>query len=107
MITTAAVECLERIFNPALKYKRAGVVLSKIVSRSSITPSLFEEIDGSNRKRSKSRNLMKAVDELNFGESDHIVKLASQLTKGHVGHNDGYSSSFGSPLPDSGMRGRK
>ena len=107
MITTAAVECLERIFNPALKYKRAGVVLSKIVSRSSITPSLFEEIDGSDRKRSKSRNLMKAVDELNFGESDHIVKLASQLTKGHVGHNDGYSSSFGSPLPDSGVRGGK
>ncbi len=105
-ITKAAVGCLERIFNPSLKYKRAGVVLSRINPRRSITPSLFEE-EGISIKRSKSRDLMKAVDGLNSGEREHVVKLASQLTKGHVGHNDGYSSSFASPIPDSGVRGGK
>ncbi len=89
VITSAAIECLKRIFNSELKYKRAGVMLSKIVPRSAIAPSLFEEIGKTNERQSKSRNLMKAVDELNFSaKDDHIIKLASQLTKGHVGHND-------------------
>ena len=100
MITTAAVEALDRIFNPNLKYKRAGVVLTKITPRQSITPSLFEDVEHHNRMVEKSRKLMQAVDGLNVGVKDHLVKLASQLTKGHVGHNDGYSSSFGAPLPE-------
>ena len=45
---------------------------------------------------------MKTIDGLNFGNYNHVVKLASQLTAGQSGHNDGYSSSFGAPLPDSG-----
>lgn len=102
-ITTAAVACLEHIFNPALKYKRAGVVLSKIVPKAASAPSLFDE-EG-NMRKSRSGRLMKAVDGLNFGVKEHVVKLASQLTKGHSGHNEGYSSSFGAPLPDSGCRG--
>lgn len=99
-ITTAAVEGLVKIFNPNLKYKRAGVVLSKITPRRALTPSLFEDIQEVNEMTEKSRKLMKTVDELNVGVKEHLVKLASQLTKGHVGHNDGYSSSFGAPLPD-------
>ncbi len=47
---------------------------------------------------------MKTIDGLNFGNYNHVVKLASQLTAGQSGHNDGYSSSFGAPLPDSGVR---
>lgn len=99
-ITTAAVKCLERIYNPSLKYKRAGVVLNKIVPGSGVICSLFDEDGEREIRRGKSRKLMNAVDNLNFGVKDHLVKLASQLTKGESGHNDGYSSSFGAPMPD-------
>ncbi len=104
-ITTAAVKCLESIYNPALKYKRAGVVLNKIVGRGSVCGSLFDEDGRLAARRGKSRKLMDVVDNLNFGVKEHVVKLATQLTKGEEGHNDGYSSSFGAPLPDSGVRG--
>ena len=102
VITSAGVEGLERIFNPNIKYKRAGVVLSKITPRRSVTPSLFDDVEEHNRMVEKSRRLMAAVDGLNIGVRDHLVKLASQLTKGHIGHNDGYSSSFGAPLREPG-----
>lgn len=106
-ITTAAVRCLESIFNPALKYKRAGVVLNRIVPRRGVSQTLFDEDGREAAKRGKSRKLMDVVDNLNFGVKEHLVKLATQLTKGEDGHNDGYSSSFGAPLPDSGVRGGK
>ena len=38
---------------------------------------------------------MSAIDRLNRRVGDPVMKLASELTKGHIGHNDGYSSSFG------------
>lgn len=99
-ITSAAVKCLEHIFNSDVKYKRAGVILSKIVPRQSDSLSLFEYPSAVNRRQINSRNLMKAVDNLNVGVQGHVVKLASQLTNRGSGHNGGYSSSFGAPHPD-------
>lgn len=95
LITTAAIHALEHIFNPAVAYKRAGVVLSDI-SEANVTPSLFEE-DEQAEHRLTSGRLMQAIDRINCGVGPHVVKLAAQLTKGHIGHNDGYSSSFGAP----------
>ncbi len=95
LITTAAVDCLNQIFKPGQLYKRAGVVLSKIVPRQEFTLTLFEDIERQTREIEKSRRLMKAVDGLNIGVKDHVVKLAIQLTKGESGHNYGYSLSFG------------
>lgn len=97
IITQAALACLEKIFNPQLAYKRGGVVLSGIMPRRNPEASLFSDIEQDNKRSRKSRNLMKTIDTLNFGTSDHIVKLATQLTPGLPGHNDGYSSSFGPP----------
>lgn len=94
-ITSAGIHLLTKIFNPSIAYKRAGVILSDIRQDSGMY-SLFdtpEEI----RQRMESGKLMKAIDKLNAGVGPHMVKLASQLTKGHIGHNDGYSSSFGAP----------
>ena len=96
-ITTTAVELLTRIFNPAQYYKRAGVVLSKITPALAPEFTLFEEENAAVEEKIRSRKLMDAVDGLNIGVGPHLVKLASQLTKGHPGHNDGYSSSFGAP----------
>lgn len=89
------IKLLADIFNPMLQYKRAGVVLSGITPVSS-TPSLFE-LPAQKEIRLNRERLMHAVDSLNDGAGPHVVKLASQLTKGHIGHNDGYSSSFGAP----------
>lgn len=99
IITRAAVDCLERIFIPGVAYKRAGVVLGRIARRRPLTASLFADVEEENSRVERSRRLMTAVDGLNLGVGDHVVKLASQLIKNRAGHNDGYSSSFGAPKP--------
>ena len=101
-ITEAAVGLLERVFDPTLAYKRAGVWLSRITPAKEPELSLFQEDNECVFEKLRSRKLMSIVDELNKGVGPHVVKLASQLIKGHPGHNDGYSSSFGAPLPDNG-----
>ena len=95
IISQAGIALLSEIFNPMLQYKRAGVILSGISPVLS-TPSLFE-LPAQRENRLNRERLMHAVDSLNEGAGPHVVKLASQLTKGHIGHNDGYSSSFGAP----------
>lgn len=99
-ITAVAVRLLDNIFNPGMAYKRAGVVLSRITPSRPPEASLFDEGNRQLLQTIRSRKLMQAIDNLNVGAGPHRVKLASQLTKGHPGHNDGYSSSFGAPLPD-------
>lgn len=101
ILTSAAIECLEHIFEPSFRYKRAGVVLSDIVPRNTVLPSIFDDPDLRQERVLKSRRLMNAVDGLNVGVKDEIVKLASQITRGCAGRNDGYSSSFGAPRDDS------
>lgn len=96
-ITHAGVNLLDRIYNPYIKYKRAGVLLSKITPALELMPSLFVEDNEAYALEQRSRRLMKVVDNLNAGEGTHTLMLASQLTKGPIGHNDGYSSSFGAP----------
>ena len=96
-LTHAATALVERIFNPQLKYKRAGVTLCKITPAMALMPSLFEEDNESFEDARRSRRFMKVVDRLNSDVGTHTLKLASQLTKGPAGHNDGYSSSFGAP----------
>lgn len=96
-ITTVGVALLKKIFNPAIYYKRAGVVLAEIRPALSVDRSLFIEDHAEQERTLRSRSLMTVVDALNAGVGPHLVKLASQLTKGHPGHNDGYSSSFGAP----------
>lgn len=96
LITNTGVSLLEQIFVPQLAYKRAGVLLSGIIPARPLSPSLFDE--GSDVENAlRSRRLMRIVDSINAGPGMHTLKLASQLTKGHPGHNDGYSSSFGAP----------
>ena len=95
VITGAAIELAAGIFNPAYGYKRAGVVISRISEAKAIAPSLFEDIELQRKATDKSRKLMETIDRLNQGVGPSILKLATELSKGHLGHNDGYSSSFG------------
>lgn len=94
-ISTAATRCLERIFTPQVGYKRGGVILSGISPLRSVAPSLFEDVEYQNQFFLKTQKLMKAIDCLNNGAGEQKLKLAAQLSKGIMGHNDGYSSSFG------------
>lgn len=96
VIAKAAVELMDSIFDPSYSYKRAGVVLTDISPEGILAPTLFEDVECQREATMRSRKLMKAIDTLNAGASGPgLVRLATELTMGHIGHNDGYSSSFG------------
>ncbi len=61
--------------------------------------SLFESYDNQQNEKPNKMipSLVKVLDSLNSDISHPLIRLASQLTKGHPGHNDGYSSSFQYP----------
>ena len=71
------------------------MILSAITPAGTIAPTLFEDPDKRRLDIVRSRRLMDAVDRLNHGSGPNVLKLATELTMGHIGHNDGYSSSFG------------
>lgn len=95
-ICNAAISILNSIFIPDIPFKRAGVWLAEIVPARSVIPSLFDFQDSIKDKAVRS-HLMKAIDSINISPGMPIIKLASQITQGHLGHNDGYSSSFQAP----------
>ncbi len=95
-ICKAAISVLERIFIPDIPFKRAGVWLGEIVPAVSVLPSLFDSQEIIQKKTIRS-HLMKAIDSINIQPGMQVLKLASQITQGHPGHNDGYSSTFQAP----------
>lgn len=96
MVCQAAIQLLDRIFLPGIAFKRAGVWLGEIVPKQSVMTSLFELEEEIAAKTNRS-HLMKAIDNINLGPGMPVLRLASQITQGHPGHNDGYSSSFQAP----------
>lgn len=96
IICNAAISILDRIYIPDIPFKRAGVWLGEIVPARSVIPSLFDSQESIKKKASRT-HLMKAIDSINLGPGMPILRLASQITQGHPGHNDGYSSTFQAP----------
>ena len=94
-ITAAGISLLERIYDPRYAYKRAGVTLIRIHPAMMSAPSLFDDIEGERQAKEKANKLMQAIDRLNPGVGERVIKLATELNIPHIGHNDGYSSSFG------------
>ncbi len=95
-ICDAAISILDRIFIPDISFKRAGVWLGEIVPALSVVPSLFDSQE-SIREKAARTHLMKAIDSINLRPGLPMLRLASQITQGHPGHNDGYSSTFQAP----------
>ncbi|MDE7096241.1 MAG: hypothetical protein K2O47_01975, partial [Muribaculaceae bacterium] len=95
-ICDAALSILDRIFIPGTFFKRAGVWLGEIVPACSVIPSIFDSQDSIRDKNART-SLMKAIDSINLGPGIPVLRLASQITQGHPGHNDGYSSTFQAP----------
>lgn len=94
VIAGAGIDIASAIFNPAYAYKRAGVILSHITATRDLAPTLFDDLERTRLASLKSRRLMAAVDRLNVGVGPDVLRLATEISKGHLGHNDGYSSSF-------------
>ncbi len=71
-----AVEMAERLFEKGRVYKKAGVMLSKIVPDTSVQGNLFLP-DTKNR----SKLLMDMIDNINFSQRNDILKFASSGTE--------------------------
>ena len=67
-----AMRLAEQIFKPGREYKKAGVMLSGIVSDASIQSNLFQPPTENNK-----RFLMDTLDNINFSMRDDVVKFAS------------------------------
>ncbi len=91
ILASIATHLLSEIYNPALQYKRAGVIFTSIIPEDAVQESLFDEFTLS---APESKRLMAAVDRVNSEYLNPILRLASNVTKSTTGHNDGYSSTF-------------
>ena len=72
-LTTTAVGMLRQIFIPGYAYKRAGVILSDIRSKTGTQRDLFDTAD-----REKHDRLMAAVDALNSAYGRHKIVTAAE-----------------------------
>lgn len=77
-LTQYALSGLNTIFAQGYKYKKAGVIITEIVSGNFIQSNLFDTVD-----RSRQNKLMKVLDQINNQEGKQLVKLAVQGTKGN------------------------
>lgn len=68
-----AIMALRSIFKSDYRYKKAGVILSGILSEDGIQASLFDAVD-----REKYTSTMQAMDKLNNRFGRDVVKIASQ-----------------------------
>ena len=72
-IVTTAIKALESIYRRDCVYKKAGVIVGKIVPQQQVQLSLFDKLD-----RQKRKSINKAVDKLNSTMGRDKVKLAVQ-----------------------------
>jgi len=71
-ITKLALQCVKKIYRDGYLYKKAGVVLSGIISKNQIQLNLFDSHD-----RIRGNNLMKTLDFINGNIGRNILRLGS------------------------------
>ena len=69
--------CLDKVFRPGMRYRKAGVILSDLVSPEMIPRRLFEQRDFERRHR-----LSKLIDEVNFRYGRDVVRFAALQDRG-------------------------
>jgi DNA polymerase V len=69
--------CLENTYRPGMQYRKAGVILSDLISPDRITTRLFEQIDFERR-----HSLSKVIDETNYRYGRDIVRFAALEARG-------------------------
>jgi DNA polymerase V len=70
-------ECLRQVFRPGLQYRKAGVILSDLVSAKTISTRLFER-----REFERRHALSKIIDEINFRYGRDVLRFATLEDKG-------------------------
>jgi DNA polymerase V len=71
-----AMPLAEKLYQPGIKYLKAGVILSGLVPDDSIQANLFF-----NESKNRKKFLMEAVDNINFSHRDDIVKYVASGLK--------------------------
>lgn len=71
-----ALPLAEKLYEPGLKYLKAGVILGGLVPDNSIQANLFVH-----EEQNQKRFLMEAVDNINFSNRDDIIKYAASGLK--------------------------
>ncbi len=74
-LCNAAVKTIETMFKAGVKYKRAGVIVTGLISNTNKQLNFFEKED------TKQLHLMRAIDDLNFKYNGYKVKLGNQDLK--------------------------
>lgn len=72
LISNAAVEAISAIFKSGIKYKRAGVIVTGLVSTEN------HQLDFFMQENPKHKPLMKAIDHLNKRFKSDKIKIANQ-----------------------------
>jgi len=75
IISNEAVKAVASIFKKGIKYKRAGVIVSGLVSTNNFQLNMFE------RENPKHKYLMHTIDGLNTKYGDYKIKIANQDLK--------------------------
>ena len=71
-----AMPLVEKLFQPGLKYLKAGIMLGAIVPDNSLQGNLFLQNNESNQ-----RQLMHVIDNINFSQRDDVVKYVASGLK--------------------------
>ena len=69
--------CLENTFQPGFQYRKAGVILSDLISPDEISTRLFEQMDFERR-----HSLSKIIDEVNYRYGRDMVRFAALEARG-------------------------
>lgn len=73
-----ASKMLDRIYRPGFLYKKAGVIVSGIITDEAVQQNLFDEVTD----RDKRNRLFRAIDHINANEGGGTVLFAAQGTDG-------------------------
>ena len=69
-----ALSALRKAFRPNVLYKKAGVILLKIIPENAVVPDLFDDKD-----RAKDKRLQRVLDHIDDRHGKHAIILGSQL----------------------------
>ncbi|MDO5570716.1 MAG: Y-family DNA polymerase [Bacteroidales bacterium] len=96
-IVKYALELLKKIYQPGYAFKKAGVMVSRIVSQGEVQGSLFDNVD-----RSKHNKLMLAIDQYNDSKGREKLRLLSQgFSRAWYLKNEHLSGCYSTNLKDS------
>ncbi len=71
------IQTLERIFKQGFEYRKAGIILSRLVPNEQLTKRMFED-----ERFQQQHKLMKAIDEINQKFGKDTVRFGSVKTEG-------------------------